>query len=77
MYKRQEVERLVRRSDIPQADAVLISCSGLHVMDRIQTMEEQLGKPVLTSNQVGLWGCLRALGVPPAEKRLGALFCTC
>lgn len=72
-----EVERLVRRSDIPQADAVLISCSGLHVMDRIQTMEEQLGKPVLTSNQVGLWGCLRALGVPPAEKRLGALFCTC
>lgn len=49
-----EVEHLVRRSDVPQADAVLISCSGLHVIDRIRAMEESLGKPVLTSNQVGL-----------------------
>ncbi len=71
----EEVERLVRRSDVPNADGVLISCSGLHVMNRIQALEDALGKPVLTSNQTGLWGSLRALNVPIQEKGLGVLFC--
>lgn len=71
----QEVCQLIRLRDVPQAQAVLISCSGLHVMEVIPQLEAELGKPVLASNQFGLWGCLRALGVKAERPELGQLFC--
>lgn len=64
----------VRQYDGPESDGVFISCTGLHVDGLIQPLEEELGKPVLTSNQCGLWGALRALGLRDAVDRLGALF---
>lgn len=58
---------------VPEADATLISCTGLHVLDIIEPLERDLGKPVLTSNQCGLWGSLRRLGVRDALPGFGAL----
>ena len=37
-------------------------------------LREELGKPVLTSNQCGLWGALRGLGLPDTIDALGTLF---
>jgi len=44
-------------------------------MEIIAPMERELGKPVLASNQFGLWGSLRALGIPDKYPELGSLFC--
>lgn len=64
----------VRQYDSPASDGVFISCTGLHVDGLIRPLEEELGKPVLTSNQCGLWGALRRLGLPDTVDSLGALF---
>ena len=70
----EEVEAMVRQADRRQAQGILISCSGLHVMELIPRLEAELGKPVLASNQFGLWGCLRALRLRTDMPGLGALF---
>lgn len=62
------------RADSSASDAILLSCSGLHVMEQIEPLEETLGKPVLASNQFGLWGCLRALGIQDKIPGLGTLW---
>ncbi|HHU22105.1 MAG TPA: hypothetical protein GXZ52_01605 [Clostridiales bacterium] len=69
-----EVAELVRKKDCAASDGVLISCSGLHVMEIIEPLEKELGKPVLASNQFGLWGCLRALGISDKMAGLGSLW---
>ena len=71
----EEIFDLVRHCDRPESDADLLSCSGLHAMEIIAPMERELGKPVLASNQFGLWGSLRALGIPDKYPELGSLFC--
>ena len=53
---------------------MFISCTGLHVDSIIDSLEQELGKPVLTSNQCGLWGSLRAIGVKDFIPGLGQLF---
>ena len=63
-----------RDADTPDADGMFISCTGLHVDGLIEPLEHELGKPVLTSNQCGLWGSLRALGIPDQLPGLGTLF---
>lgn len=70
----EDVYALVRATDSPASEAVLISCSGLHVMPIIEALERDLGKPVLTSNQFGLWGALQTLGIKERLTGIGSLF---
>lgn len=70
----EEIAELVRQTDCRQSDAVLLSCSGLHAMELIEPLEQELGKPVLTSNQFGLWGSLRALGIRDCIPGAGMLW---
>ena len=53
---------LVRDIDTDDAQAVFISCTNLPTYDVIAELERELGKPVLTANQVTMWSALRALG---------------
>ena len=59
---------------MPEADAVLISCTGQKTADFITDLEGQLGKPVVTSNQATGWQALKLLGVEPKLPRRGKLF---
>jgi maleate isomerase len=59
----EEVVRTVRAVDREEADALFISCTNLPTYDIIAPLERLLGKPVLTANQVTMWGALRAMGV--------------
>jgi maleate isomerase len=54
--------RLVRDTDTDDAQAVFISCTNLPTYDVIVELERELGKPVLTANQVTMWSALRVLG---------------
>lgn len=56
------VADLVRAADHRDAEAVFVSCTNLPTYDVIAPLERELGKPVLTANQVTMWAALRVLG---------------
>ena len=57
-----EIISLVRGVDRAGAEAIFVSCTDLRALEVVDLLESQLGKPILTSNQVTLWGVLDALG---------------
>ena len=63
----------VKKQDLRPADAVFASCTGLNCTDIIEYVEKDFGIPCLTSNQVTIWGALRAAGVTEAIPGLGTL----
>jgi maleate isomerase len=65
--------QLVRDTDCPGAEAVFISCTNLPTYDVIAPLEAELGKPVLTANQVTMWSALTVAGrkaVGPGQQLL-------
>jgi maleate isomerase len=52
---------LIRAADSPDADAVFVSCTNLATYDLIAPLEQELGKPVLTANQVTMWAALHVV----------------
>jgi maleate isomerase len=54
-----------RRVDRPGADAVMLACGNWSTLGVIEPLERDLGKPVLTTNQVSLWHALKILGSRP------------
>ncbi|QFS90653.1 Arylmalonate decarboxylase [Mycobacterium sp. THAF192] len=54
--------QLVRETDTGDAQAVFISCTNLPTYDVIADLEHELGKPVLTANQVTMWHSLSLIG---------------
>jgi maleate isomerase len=64
---------LSKAHDTPDADALLLSCSALRSIEVIETLEEQLQKPVFCSNQALMWDCLRKLGLDDKVPGLGRL----
>ncbi|MGW1180769.1 maleate cis-trans isomerase family protein [Streptomyces drozdowiczii] len=65
---------LARAADRPDAEAVLIPDTALHTVAHLPELEEALGKPVLTANQVAAREALRLADRPAWAPRLGALF---
>jgi maleate isomerase len=54
---------LIRRADSPDADAIFVSCTNLPTYDVLSVLEAELGKPVLSANQVTAWATLQEAGV--------------
>jgi maleate isomerase len=66
---------LIRQADRPDAEAIFVSCTNLPTYDLIAHMEQELGKPVITANQVTAWSALRLMGrkaVGPQQALLQA-----
>ncbi|PXY26710.1 Asp/Glu/hydantoin racemase [Prauserella sp. PE36] len=51
-------------ADHSAAEAIFVSCTNLPTYDVIEPLEERLGKPVLTANQLTMWACLKRMGLP-------------
>lgn len=58
------VVELILAADTPDSEAVFVSCTNLPTYDIIEPLERQLGKPVLTANQLTVWACLGRMGLP-------------
>lgn len=58
----EQVVEIVTAVDRPEAEALFISCTNLPTYDVIEPLEQALGKPVITANQVTMWTALRAIG---------------
>ncbi len=55
-------------------DAVCVSCTSLRVLPILAQAEAQLGKPVLSSNQVTAWHLMRLAGLTGGVDAAGRLF---
>ena len=54
-------------------DAVFLSCTNLRTLDVIGPLEERLGKPVLSSNQVLAWHMMQQAGGLAPSLSVGRL----
>ncbi|WP_240135581.1 maleate cis-trans isomerase family protein [Streptomyces sp. MUM 178J] len=73
-WEREQVLRLASAGDHPDAEAVLMPDTALHTAAYLDELEEALGKPVLTANQVTVWEGLRLADRKAWGDGLGTLF---
>jgi len=68
------IKEYAKGVDAPEAEAVFISCSALRSVEIIEELEEEIGKPVVTSNQAFIWDLLRLAGIEDKVDGYGKLF---
>jgi maleate cis-trans isomerase len=56
-----------RRVNRPDADAVMLACGNWSTFSIVDQLEQNLRKPVLTTNQVSLWHALKMMGTRPLD----------
>lgn len=61
-------------ADTPEADALFISCTGIAVSPILKSLEDRIGKPVISSNQAIAWECCQLAGALADRNRHGHLF---
>lgn len=62
-----------RNLDRPDAEAIFISCGGIRSLEIVDALEQQAGKPVITSNQAMFWDTIRLAGVEEKIEGYGQL----
>jgi maleate isomerase len=65
--------RLARSVDTPEAEAVFLSGTGMPTISVLEMLEQDLQKPVISSNSAMMWLGLRACGVNQAIAGYGRL----
>lgn len=69
-----EVANLARRVDVTQAEALLLTCTDLSTLSVINLLENELEKPVISSNSATFWYALQLCGIEDDITLGGALF---
>ena len=72
----QDPETIVEfasRVCLPEADALLCSCTAWRSLEAVDELERRTGKPVVTSNQATIWATFRSLGLTPEIRGYGKL----
>lgn len=65
--------RRVVAQDQPESDAAFISCTGIRAVEAIEPIEDEIDKPVITSNQAMVWHALRVLEIHDVAPGYGRL----
>ena len=65
---------LENRDSIANCDAVFVSCTALRSMETIDHLENELDKPVVTSNASAIWAALRRLDIDGSDVGAGRLY---
>jgi maleate isomerase len=68
---RKAILELGKHDDV---DAVFVSCTSLRLADQVALIENELGKPVTSSNHAMAWHALRLGGVKDELPQFGRLF---
>lgn len=69
----ERVYRLAKEVHTLESDGVFISCTDFRTIDILNVLEQDLKKPVISSNQATMWMMLRMAGVKTPIKGFGAL----
>ena len=70
---KEEIYHLARDVDDAQSEGLIISCVEINAIDLIQPLENDLQKPIITSNQATMWNLLRMAGVNEKIQGFGQL----
>ena len=70
---KEEVYRHARGTWVPEADGMVVSCTDFASLEAIPRLEQELGKPVISSNTATLWGALKAGSVKTRVAGFGRL----
>ena len=62
-----------KRIDLTQVDVLVVLGGNFPTMQFISAWEEEFDKPVLTTNQVVIWGVMMAMGIEDSLPGLGVL----
>ena len=65
--------RLGKDVNVPDAQAVFLSGVGLPTVSIVGALEQDLGKPVISSSSAMMWNALRLAGVAPVVAGYGSL----
>lgn len=68
------LDRIHDSEALLHAEAVLTSGNGFRAVGAMEALEEDLGRPILTANQVTFWNALRYAGVRAPVTRYGRIF---
>ena len=58
---------------VPEADGILITCTNFRCSDIIEEVENDIGKPVIASNQATAWHLMKLLGINDPIEGYGQL----
>jgi maleate cis-trans isomerase len=58
----EEWKEVVKDNLRADADGYFLSCTNTRMIEAIADLENDLGKPVVNSNQATIWVCLKKLG---------------
>lgn len=73
LYEPEKALELAERAWDPRADGLIMSCGNFRTLEMIDTIEERLGRPVVTSVQASYWAMLQATNLHVATPRAGVL----
>lgn len=69
-----EVFDLACQAYLPDAQAIVLSCTDMRSVEAIERIEAALDKPLIMSNQAMMFGLMRALDLPRHDALPGRLF---
>lgn len=69
----ERAAQLARRVDVSDADAVFLSGVGMPTIDVLDRLEQDLGKPVISSAAAMMWSALRVAGAGTDVGGYGSL----
>ena len=70
----EEAYRLALTVEGGRNEAIFISCTNFRTIEVIDRLEQETGKPVVSSNQATMWYALRKLGIKDSLENFGSLF---
>ena len=56
---------------VPKADCVFVTCMMSPILAVVDTLEKEIGKPVISSCSATLYGILKKLGIPDQVPHYG------
>ncbi|HEY7316628.1 MAG TPA: hypothetical protein VIE89_03570 [Candidatus Binatia bacterium] len=65
--------KITKENTRPDADGYFLSCTNTRMIEAIDRLEQDLNKPVVSSNQATLWACLKKLGIAREHRIPGRL----
>jgi maleate isomerase len=73
VHRPEDAYRLARKVNSEENDGIFISCTNFRTLEIIEALEEDVCKPVVTSNQATFWKSLRMIGVNSKIQGYGRL----
>lgn len=64
---------LGKKINCPEAQGVALACTNWKSVDIIERLENDIGKPVLSTSQVSIWGALKKIGYAGSIPGYGVL----